>query len=215
MVSLKTSTTSSAISERDLNSKLTEIFTKIGQLGNAQQGIQELYDLLIEHPECDVKVNAFLATAGTFFQKYIRKALADITTQEMQKCGMLPKEPCVHLTPVSTAKDTPFQKRPTTPKNKPHHKFSTNRCSNSIGINASSAKDFSIKNDSHEVKPDFPITPRTKAFIDKVSQETFDQTRLRLHAIFQYEKYKTGQKRSSLPNLKQIESDNERLEFVK
>ncbi|CAG8807072.1 8938_t:CDS:2, partial [Gigaspora margarita] len=52
-------------------------------------------------------------------------------------------------------------------------------------------------------------------FIDKVSQETFDQTRLRLHAIFQYEKYKTGQKRSSLPNLKQIENDSERLEFVK
>ncbi|CAG8650582.1 16510_t:CDS:2, partial [Racocetra fulgida] len=120
------SPTSSTISERDLNSKLTEIFTKIGQLGNAQQGIQELYDLLIEHPECDVKVNAFLASAGTFFQKYIRKALADLTTQEMQKCGMLPKESLTPLTPVSTAKDTPLQKRPTTPKNKPPHKFATN-----------------------------------------------------------------------------------------
>lgn len=215
MVSLKTSTNSSTISERDLNSKLTDIFTKIGQPGNAQQGIQELYDLLIEYPECDVKVNAFLATAGTFFQKYIRKALADLTTQEMRKCGMLPKEP---ITPIPTTKDTPSQKHLTIPKNnKPPHKFSTTRCSNSNnGVNTSPVKDLSIKNDSYETKSDVPpMTPRTRAFIDKVSQETFDQTRLRLHAIFQYEKYKTGQKRSSLPNLKQIENDSERLEFVK
>ncbi|CAG8435336.1 8348_t:CDS:2 [Scutellospora calospora] len=220
MVSLKTSTVSSnisTISERELNSKLTEIFTKIGQLGNAQQGIQELYDLLMEYPECDVKVNAFLATAGTFFQKYIRKALADLTTQEMQKCGMLPKEPSVPVNSISTTKDSSVQKRPTTPKNnKPPHKFSTNRCANSHALNIGSAKDFSIKNDFHEMKVNVPVpaTPKT-TFIDKVSQETFDQTRLRLHAIFQYEKYKTGQKRSSLPNLRQIESDSERLEYVK
>ncbi|CAG8573389.1 14704_t:CDS:2 [Dentiscutata erythropus] len=217
MVSLKASTNFSSISERDLNSKLTDIFTKIGQLGNAQQGIQELYDLLLEYPECDVKVNAFLATAGTFFQKYIRKALADLTTQEMQKCGMLPKEPCAPVTPIPTTKDSLSQKRPTTPQNnKPPHKFSINRCANSNGVNTNtnSAKELSVKNDSHETKFD-PMAPRTKAFIEKVSQETFDQTRLRLHAIFQYEKYKTGQKRSSLPNLKQIESDSERLEFVK
>ncbi|KAF0407550.1 cytoskeleton-associated protein 5-like [Gigaspora margarita] len=192
MVSLKTSTNSSTISERDLNSKLTDIFTKIGQPGNAQQGIQELYDLLIEYPECDVKVNAFLATAGTFFQKYIRKALADLTTQEMRKCGMLPKEP---ITPIPTTKDTPSQKHLTIPKNnKPPHKFSTTRCSNSNnGVNTSPVKDLSIKNDSYETKSDVPpMTPRTRAFIDK-----------------------TGQKRSSLPNLKQIENDSERLEFVK
>jgi hypothetical protein len=43
----------------------------------------------LEHPECDIKVEAFLASAGTFFQNYLRKALGEITTCKMQACGML------------------------------------------------------------------------------------------------------------------------------
>ncbi|CAJ0851724.1 19989_t:CDS:2 [Entrophospora sp. SA101] len=136
-----------SLNEREINVRLTKIFTKIGQLDIAQQGIQDLHDFLIEYPECDVKVNAFeittremkargmiqqdstdnvaiannssnniksgiqdlhdflieypecdvkvnafLASAGTFFHKYINKRLAEITTREMKARGMIQQD---------------------------------------------------------------------------------------------------------------------------
>jgi len=216
MVSLKVS----SISERDFNTKLTLIFTKIGQLDKAQEGIQELYELLLEHPECDIKVNAFLASAGTFFQNYLRKALDEITTHKMQACGMSPKD----ISPSSNDKKFDFKKS--------SHKFpsTSNRCSHS---SISSNNYIKLYNDNHSVSsdnntsngfntplssPETPLTslsPISKAFMDKVSRETFDQTRSRLHGIFQYEKYKTGQKRSSLQEMRQFQTDSDRLEFAK
>jgi len=219
MVSLKVS----SISERDFNTKLTLIFTKIGQLDKAQEGIQELYELLLEHPECDIKVNAFLASAGTFFQNYLRKALDEITTRKMQDCGMSLKD----TSPSSNDKKFDFNSN-----KKPPHKFpsASNRCSHS---SISSNNCIKLYNDRHSISSDnntsngfniplsLPETPSTslspisKAFMDKVSRETFDQTRSRLHGIFQYEKYKTGQKRSSLQEMRQFQTDSDRLEFAK
>ncbi|GBC10210.1 hypothetical protein RclHR1_09440005 [Rhizophagus clarus] len=196
MVSFKTS----LISERDLNTKLTLIFNKIGQLDKAEEGIQELYELLLEHPECDIKVNIFLASAGTFFQNYLRKALDDITTRKMQACGMFPKD-------FSSSND----RKSDFSHKKMSHKFpsTSNRCSYS-----NNAKVFNTEN--HK---ELPILPETtsplRTFMDKVNRETFDQTRLRLHGIFQYEKYKTGQKRSSLQEIHRFQTDSDRLEFAK
>ncbi|CAI2161980.1 5054_t:CDS:2 [Funneliformis geosporum] len=204
MVSFNTT----SLSERDLNIKLTLIFTKIGQLENAQKGIQELYELLLEHPECDVKVDAFLASAGNFFQKYLRKALAEITTREMKACGMIPKD-----TPPSNDKKSDFISNSI--NKKPVHKFpsTSNRCSHSsVSFNNNNTK---ISNNVGNHCDSSFTSDLSKSFLDKVSLETFDQTRSRLHAIFQYEKYKTGQKRSSLPNLHQLQSDSDRLELAK
>ncbi|CAJ0754502.1 14831_t:CDS:2, partial [Entrophospora sp. SA101] len=64
-----------SLNEREINVRLTKIFTKIGQLDIAQQGIQDLHDFLIEYPECDVKVNAF-----------------EITTREMKARGMIQQD---------------------------------------------------------------------------------------------------------------------------
>lgn len=219
MVSLKMS----SINERDFNTKLTLIFTKIGQLDKAQEGIQELYELLLEHPECDIKVNAFLASSGTFFQNYLRKALDEITTRKMQACGM-----SQDTSPQSNDKKFDFNSN-----KKTQHKFpsTSNRCSHS---SISSNNYIKLYNDNHSVSsdnntsnngfntplssPETPLTslpPVSRAFMDKVSRETFDQTRSRLHGIFQYEKYKTGQKRSSLQEMRQFQTDSDRLEFAK
>ncbi|CAG8573923.1 2604_t:CDS:2 [Acaulospora colombiana] len=168
-----TKSSSKTMSERELNSRLTEIFNKIGQLDIAQQGIQELHELLMEYPECD-------------------------------KSPMAQKS------------------------NKPPHKFITNRCPNiprPTSPVASMVNKESTKKPPETAKISTPITckkvdlselsPTTKALIDKISKETFEQTRFRLHHIFQYEKYKTGQKRASLPSLEQYQSDAERLEYAK
>lgn len=209
MVSFKTT----SLSERDLNIKLTLIFTKIGQLENAQEGIQELHELLLEHPECDVKVDAFLASAGNFFQKYLRKALAEITTREMKACGMLPKD-----LPPSNEKKSDFNSNSI---NKKPHKFpsTSNRCTHSsVSFNNNNTKlSNNVVNPSSTSDSSKNVTSTlttSKSFLEKVNRETFDQTRSRIHAIFQYEKYKTGQKRSSLPNI-HLQSDSDRLEFAK
>jgi len=155
---------------------------------------------LLEYPECDVKVNAFLASAGTFFQKYLRKALSEITTREMKACGMLPKD-----TPPLNDKKSDFNSNSI--NKKPPHKFpsTSNRCSHSsasfnnnnntkVFINVDNLSDSSSTSDSSKTSSETstPITlsPMSKIFMDKVGRETFDQTRSRLHAIFQYEKYK-------------------------
>ncbi|KAG9303700.1 hypothetical protein G9A89_018597 [Geosiphon pyriformis] len=178
------------LTEKELNTNLTKIFTKIGCLDKAGEGIRELHQLLLDHPECDVKVNMFLSSAGTFFQKYIRNALAEITTNEMRKCGMLPNDPIITQPTISV----PVAMKISIPK-------SQNLESNSKSLQNSSATP--------------PLTPMTKAFTERFSKETFEQTRSRLHSIFQYEEYKSGQKRSSLPNLDMLANDTERLEYVK
>ncbi|CAG8681438.1 13441_t:CDS:2 [Acaulospora morrowiae] len=242
-----TKSSSKTMSERELNAKLTEIFNKIGQLDIAQQGIQELHELLMEHPECDVKVDAFLSSAGVFFQKYIRKALSDITKREMQNHGMIPKTPtplppqkskdtsptnAVNANPVVTSITTTSSQTQRSSvslkSNKPPHKFATNRCSNSprpTTPTTSMTNKESTKAPLDTAKISDSVTgnkidlselsPTTKALMDKISKETFEQTRFRLHHIFQYEKYKTGQKRASLPSLERYQSDAERLEYVK
>ncbi|CAG8537572.1 3150_t:CDS:2, partial [Acaulospora morrowiae] len=241
-----TESPSKMMSERELNAKLTEIFNKIGQLDIAQQGIQELHELLMEHPECDVKVDAFLSSAGVFFQKYIRKALSDITKREMQNHGMIPKTSsplsqqksndtspanAVNANPVVTSITTSSQTQRSSvslKSNKPPYKFATNRCSNSprpttpttsmtnkestkVPLDTAKISD-SVTGNKFDLSE---MSPTTKALMDKISKETFEQTRFRLHHIFQYEKYKTGQKRASLPSLERYQSDAERLEYVK
>ncbi|CAG8524219.1 10463_t:CDS:2 [Paraglomus brasilianum] len=188
---------SRTLSEKELHSKLKRIFTKIGCLDKAQEGIRDLYDLLLEHPECDSKVNAFLEHTGIFFRRYIRSALAEITTIEMKKCGLLPSTPAPIKREVRTV---PFD---------------------DLSSPAESQSDSDITLTGSSV-PSTPATPGSPVitelshiggFKDKFTKETFEQTRSRLHSIFQYEKFKDGQRRSSLPNMSQ--NDVERLAYVK
>ncbi|KAG0237016.1 Microtubule-associated protein, microtubule dynamics during spindle orientation [Actinomortierella wolfii] len=68
-------------SEAELNSRLTDIFTKIGTREDTKQGIQDLYFFQKMYPEMQPKVNAQLAKTGTFFQSYIRRGLANLEAE--------------------------------------------------------------------------------------------------------------------------------------
>ncbi|KAF9307588.1 Microtubule-associated protein, microtubule dynamics during spindle orientation, partial [Linnemannia elongata] len=61
-------------SETEMNSRLTQIFTKIGTREETKQ-FQKMY------PNMESKVNAQLAKTGTFFQSYIRRGLANLDAE--------------------------------------------------------------------------------------------------------------------------------------
>jgi hypothetical protein len=50
-----------------------EIFSKIGAKATAQQGIDQLHDFLVEHPE--VPMDRILERTSVNFQRYISRAL--------------------------------------------------------------------------------------------------------------------------------------------
>ncbi|CAG8490637.1 802_t:CDS:2 [Paraglomus occultum] len=220
---------SRTLSEKELHSKLKKIFTKIGCLDKAQEGIRDLYDLLLEHPECDSKVNAFLEHTGIFFRRYIRSALAEITTVEMKKCGLLPSTPAPIKREVRTV---PFDdlSSPAESQSDSDITLTGSSAPSTPGTPGSPAvtelphiggwyilvRDIILKIEiigyRQNILMGLCITS-TIGFKDKFAKETFEQTRSRLHSIFQYEKYKNGQRRSSLPNMSQ--NDAERLAYVK
>ncbi|KAG0305228.1 Microtubule-associated protein, microtubule dynamics during spindle orientation [Dissophora globulifera] len=68
-------------SETEMNSRLTQIFTKIGTREETKQGITDLYQFQKMYPNMESKVNAQLAKTGTFFQSYIRRGLANLEAE--------------------------------------------------------------------------------------------------------------------------------------
>lgn len=68
-------------SETEMNSRLTQIFTKIGTREETKQGIIDLYQFQKMYPNMESKVNAQLAKTGTFFQSYIRRGLANLDAE--------------------------------------------------------------------------------------------------------------------------------------
>ncbi|KAG0277377.1 Microtubule-associated protein, microtubule dynamics during spindle orientation [Linnemannia exigua] len=68
-------------SETEMNSRLTQIFTKIGTREETKQGIVDLYQFQKQYPNMESKVNAHLAKTGTFFQSYIRRGLANLEAE--------------------------------------------------------------------------------------------------------------------------------------
>ncbi|KAF9924030.1 Microtubule-associated protein, microtubule dynamics during spindle orientation [Linnemannia zychae] len=72
---------SSLKSETEMNTRLTQIFTKIGTREETKQGIVDLYQFQKQYPNMESKVNAHLAKTGTFFQSYIRRGLANLEAE--------------------------------------------------------------------------------------------------------------------------------------
>ncbi|XP_034937769.1 protein mini spindles isoform X2 [Chelonus insularis] len=58
------------------HAQLTEIFKKIGSKHQTQEGLAQLYDFKIQHPEADVQ--PFLVKSHQFFQEFIEQGLKDI-----------------------------------------------------------------------------------------------------------------------------------------
>ncbi|KAF9937265.1 Microtubule-associated protein, microtubule dynamics during spindle orientation [Mortierella alpina] len=77
----KSTEDASGTSETEMNSRLTQIFTKIGTREETKQGIADLYQFQKMYPNMESKVNAQLAKTGTFFQSYIRRGLANLEAE--------------------------------------------------------------------------------------------------------------------------------------
>ncbi|KAF9133583.1 Microtubule-associated protein, microtubule dynamics during spindle orientation [Mortierella sp. 14UC] len=78
---------STSKSETEMNSRLTQIFTKIGTREETKQGIVDLYQFQKQYPNMEPKVNAHLAKTGTFFQSYIRRGLANLEAEAKAASG--------------------------------------------------------------------------------------------------------------------------------
>ncbi|CAG8484013.1 10579_t:CDS:10 [Racocetra fulgida] len=76
---------SSGSHEVEMNSRLTQIFLKIGTREETKQGIYELYEFQKQHPEMESKVTSHLSKTGPYFQSYIRRGLANIAAEEEEK----------------------------------------------------------------------------------------------------------------------------------
>lgn len=61
---------------RSTHTQLTEIFQKIGNKEETEEGMNLLYDFIKEHPEADI--NPFLNKSSPFFQNYIKKNLEKV-----------------------------------------------------------------------------------------------------------------------------------------
>ncbi|XP_015113427.1 protein mini spindles isoform X2 [Diachasma alloeum] len=58
------------------HAQLSEIFKKIGSKHHTQEGLAQLYDFKLQHPEADVQ--PFLVKSHQFFQDFIEQGLKDI-----------------------------------------------------------------------------------------------------------------------------------------
>ncbi|XP_011314716.1 cytoskeleton-associated protein 5 isoform X2 [Fopius arisanus] len=58
------------------HAQLSEIFKKIGSKHHTQEGLAQLYDFKLQHPEADVQ--PFLVKSHQFFQDFIEQGLRDI-----------------------------------------------------------------------------------------------------------------------------------------
>jgi hypothetical protein len=124
----------------------------------------------------------------------------------MQACGMFPKDTLSSNDKKSdfnsnlTNKKAP-QKFPSTSNRCSHSSISSNNNNNTTKVfNIDNRNDSSANNSFDDFKtpitstetPSTSTTSMSRAFMDKINRETFDQTRSRLHGIFQYEKYKVN-----------------------
>ncbi|GAA5837023.1 hypothetical protein JCM11251_004477 [Rhodosporidiobolus azoricus] len=65
-------------SDITINQRLKEIFDLIGDPNNSRAGIAELYEFQKEHPEAVKKVETWMAGTGSYFQTYLKRALANL-----------------------------------------------------------------------------------------------------------------------------------------
>lgn len=71
---------------RSTHALLTDIFQKIGNKEETDEGLNLLYDFLQEHPEADI--DPFLKRSSPFFQEYIQNNLKDIALSRKVASGV-------------------------------------------------------------------------------------------------------------------------------
>ncbi|GAA5910305.1 hypothetical protein JCM6882_003246 [Rhodosporidiobolus microsporus] len=103
-------------SDITINQRLKEIFDLIGDPNNSRAGIAELYEFQKEHPEAAKKVETWMSGTGSYFQTYLKRALANLKAADPDAKEEPPLSPSLDTfgrpssrssRPSSVAPDTP------------------------------------------------------------------------------------------------------------
>ncbi|ORZ13461.1 armadillo-type protein [Absidia repens] len=76
------STTTGPLTDHDISNALKRIFEKIGTREETKEGIVELYEFQKKHPLAESKVNDYLCQTGSYFQRYIRRGLDSLASND-------------------------------------------------------------------------------------------------------------------------------------
>ncbi|CAO3595984.1 unnamed protein product [Absidia cylindrospora] len=76
------STTTGPLTDHDISNVLKRIFEKIGTREETKEGIIELYEFQKKHPLAESKVNDYLSQTGSYFQRYIRRGLDSLASND-------------------------------------------------------------------------------------------------------------------------------------
>ncbi|GAA6034227.1 hypothetical protein JCM8097_003793 [Rhodosporidiobolus ruineniae] len=85
--------TSPGGSDIAVNQRLKEIFDQIGDPNNSRAGIAALYEFQKEHPEAQGRVATWMAGTGSYFQTYLRRALANLEAADRERSAEPPTSP--------------------------------------------------------------------------------------------------------------------------
>ncbi|GAA5971652.1 hypothetical protein JCM11641_000672 [Rhodosporidiobolus odoratus] len=99
-----------------VNQKLKEIFDMIGDPNNSRNGIAALYEFQKEHPEAAARIATWMAGTGSYFQTYLRRALANLESADRERNAEPPASPSAEaLTRPSSRSSRPSSVAPGTP----------------------------------------------------------------------------------------------------
>ncbi|GAA5878237.1 hypothetical protein JCM16303_002695 [Sporobolomyces ruberrimus] len=76
-----------------VNQRLKEIFDLIGDPNNSRAGISALYEFQKEHPEAAARIATWMAGTGSYFQTYLKRALANLEANDHERKVENPTSP--------------------------------------------------------------------------------------------------------------------------
>ncbi|BGP23073.1 microtubule associated protein [Rhodotorula toruloides] len=76
-----------------VNQRLKEIFDMIGDPNNSRAGIAALYEFQKEHPEAAPRIATWMAGTGSYFQTYLKRALANLEAADRERAVEVPVSP--------------------------------------------------------------------------------------------------------------------------
>ncbi|GAA6011628.1 hypothetical protein JCM11491_004710 [Sporobolomyces phaffii] len=76
-----------------VNQRLKEIFDLIGDPNNSRAGISALYEFQKEHPEASARISTWMAGTGSYFQTYLKRALANLEANDSERKVETPTSP--------------------------------------------------------------------------------------------------------------------------
>ncbi|GAA5992452.1 hypothetical protein JCM10908_000823 [Rhodotorula pacifica] len=73
-----------------VNQRLKEIFDLIGDPSHSRAGIAALYEFQKDHPEASARIATWMAGTGSYFQTYLKRALANLEAADRERTLEMP-----------------------------------------------------------------------------------------------------------------------------